>query len=413
MLFKDVAKMKIALYVPSWPPGFAANGIVTYASRLVPALRRLNHEVFIVTPDKANGYDDRYTIDLRQYAAPPNLWDRAIFRLFPGNAIFNAASSTVAAVIRDLVAKHKLDVFEMEESFGWSFAVSQLNLLPVVVRINGPWFLNGRFGDSGDKSAVNRGREEREGRGIQDAQYVTAPSAEVLQAVKDHYGLPLPTSRVIPSPLDAAAEAEIWDVNTSREDSLLFVGRFDRRKGADFVLRAFAKLAESYPRLKLTFVGPGEGLLGDDNKIWSFQRFVRSNFAESCWSRIDYRGHMEHHSDVMSLRAKHFATVVASQYETYCYAVLEAMSFGCPLVATAVGAIPELIRDRENGLLVPSQDVKAMASACRRLLDDRALAARLGRQAWQDCRTFYGSENIAKQTVSAFQEAIDTFKHRR
>ncbi len=405
--------MKIALYVPSWPPGFSANGIVTYASWLVPALRRLNHEVFVLTFDKAASHDDDQTIDLRSYAATPNFLHKAMFKLIPEAAVFNTASSAIVAAIRELVDRHNLDVFEIEESFGWSFAISRLKLLPVVVRVNGPWFLNGRFNDPDDKITWNRHREEWERRGIQDAQYVTAPSAEVLQAVRDHYGLRLTESRVIPSPLDAADKAEIWDVKTCNKDSLLFVGRFDRRKGGDLVLRAFAELALLYPRLKLTFVGPGGGVYGDDNKVWPFERFVRSNFTESCWSRIEYRGYMEHHSDIMSLRPKHFATIVASQYETFCYAVLEAMSLGCPLVATAVGGIPELIRDQQNGLLVPSQDLKAMAVACRKLLDDHILAERLGGQAWRDCRDFYGSENIAKQTIAAYKEAIDRFKSRR
>jgi glycosyltransferase involved in cell wall biosynthesis len=108
----------------------------------------------------------------------------------------------------------------------------------------------------------------------------------------------------------------------------------------------------------------------------------------------------------MSLRATSFATIVASQHEIMPYAVLEAMSLGCPLVATAVGGIPELIKNQQNGLLVPSQDVGALAGACVRLLDDRALAVRLGRQAWRDCRDLYGSERIAEQTVNAYREAI-------
>ena len=65
--------MKIALLVPSWPPGFSANGIVTYASQLVPALRRLGHEVFVLTACKATGDDDPYTIDLRGFVSPPSL----------------------------------------------------------------------------------------------------------------------------------------------------------------------------------------------------------------------------------------------------------------------------------------------------------------------------------------------------
>ena len=89
--------------------------------------------------------------------------------------------------------------------------------------------------------------------------------------------------------------------------------------------------------------------------------------------------------------------------------MLEVISLGCPIVVTAVGGIHELIQDNHNGLLVPSQDVKAMAAACKKLLDDHALAARLGRKAWLDCRDLYGPDFIAKQTVAAYEQAIKTF----
>jgi glycosyltransferase involved in cell wall biosynthesis len=116
-------------------------------------------------------------------------------------------------------------------------------------------------------------------------------------------------------------------------------------------------------------------------------------------------------ADISSHRRTHFATVVASRYEIAPYSVLEAMALGCPVVATAVGGIPELIKDAHNGLLVPP-DANAIAEACRKLLYDHALAARLGRQACQDCRDLYGPESIARQTIAAYQEAIEVFRLR-
>ena len=53
-----------------------------------------------------------------------------------------------------------------------------------------------------------------------------------------------------------------------------------------------------------------------------------------------------------------------------------------------------------------------MAAACKTLLDDPTLAARLGRQAWQDCHDLFGPEVIAKQTVAAYREAIKAFNDR-
>src|SRR6185437_247375 len=109
------------------------------------------------------------------------------------------------------------------------------------------------------------------------------------------------------------------------------------------------------------------------------------------------------------LRTRHFITVVASQYEIMPYAVLEPMALGCPIVATDVGGISELIRDHQNGLLVPTQDADKMTDACRLLLDDPSLAAKLGRQAWEDCGNLYGTQRVANQTIAAYQAAVNAF----
>jgi glycosyltransferase involved in cell wall biosynthesis len=398
--------MKIGLYVFSWPPGDIPNGIVIYASQLVPALRRLGHKVFVFTPHRTSD-NDPYTIDLRGFAHAATLWDRAACRLIPDIGLFNAATSAIATAVGEAVQKHKIEIFEIEETLGFSFAISRLKLFTVVVRLHGPWFFNGMFYDLDESTIQNRRRLKWEGRGIQHAQLVTAPTAEVLQLVKDHYGFSLPASRVVPNPVDAAGE--MWGVNTCVKNSLLFVGRFDRLKGGDLVLHVFAELAAAYPELKLTFVGPDTGIVQADGKMWNFEQFVANNFPAWLRPRIKFCGELKH-SEVMSLRLKHFATIIASQREIMPYSVLEAMSIGCPTIATSVGGIPELIQDQRNGLLVPSQDVKAMVAACKRLLDDHSLAARLGQQACHDCRERYKPDNIAVQTISAYDQAINDFK---
>jgi len=400
--------MNIGLYVGSWPPGDIPNGIVIYASQLVPALRRLGHQVFVFTPHKTSNTDP-FTVDLENFVRPPSLWDRAMCRIIPDIGLFNVAASAIANSVHEFAEKHKIEVFEIEETLGFSFAISRLRLLPVVVRLHGPWFLNGKFYDLNEPTTQNLRRQKWEGRGIQQAQLVTAPSAEVLQLVKDHYGYTLPASRVIRNSLATPDDGKMWDIQTCDKNSLLFVGRFDRLKGGDLVLCAFAKLAALYPDLKLTFVGPDRGVIEADGAVSGFEQFVGNNFPGWLRPRIQFCGELKH-SEVMALRLKHFATIIASQREIMPYSVLEAMSLGCPLIATSVGGIPELIKDQSNGVLVPSQDPEAMVNACVQLLDDRGLAARLGRQAWQDCHQLYSPDNIAIQTISAYDQAIDNFK---
>ena len=137
--------MKIAICVPSWPPGFSANGIVTYASYLVPALRALGHEVFILTRETRTEKDDPHVIDLRRFAPSTTSWRRAAWRLAPNSSFHRLGISSLVSALRELTKGHKIDVLEIEESFGWPSEISQLKMLPVVVRLHGPWFLNGKI----------------------------------------------------------------------------------------------------------------------------------------------------------------------------------------------------------------------------------------------------------------------------
>jgi len=71
------------------------------------------------------------------------------------------------------------------------------------------------------------------------------------------------------------------------------------------------------------------------------------------------------------------AAVLSSAWENLPHAAVEALAVGTPVVSTAVGGVPEVVRDDENGLLVPPNDPAALAGALRRLLTDDALRLRL------------------------------------
>jgi glycosyltransferase involved in cell wall biosynthesis len=395
--------MKIALYVPSWPPGSTANGIITYAAQTVPALRKLGHEVYVLTSDDRSQNSDEHTIDLARFQSSDSFRSRIERKLFRQTP-YDLVAPAIVRAVTELVKTRGIDVFEIEESFGWSYAISRLKLVPVVVRLHGPWFLNGQFDRQNNNMRADREREILEYRGIRSADLVTSPSSTVLNSVRDHYNLTLTNSVVIPNSVKASTQNALWHLNRPTASSLLYIGRFDERKGGDLVIRAFAKLAERDPTARLTFVGPDLGVRNSDGTIAKYHDFVHRNISDNIRSRIDFRGALPH-SQLRSLRTSAFTTVVASQYEILPYAVLEAMSHGCPVVATAVGGIPELIQNMQNGLLVPTQDLDAMAKACRLLFDQPELASRLGNQAWQDCRRHYAPEKLALETVEAYQQA--------
>ncbi len=94
-----------------------------------------------------------------------------------------------------------------------------------------------------------------------------------------------------------------------------------------------------------------------------------------------------------------------SETESFCLSILEAMFFGCPSVATAVGGIPEVTVSGETGLLVPFGDAAAQARAVESLLENPALRAKLGRAAEARARQKFSATAIVPRYEELYRRA--------
>src|SRR5207237_865936 len=150
---------------------------------------------------------------------------------------------SLISAVKHLVTTDQIQVLEMEDTFGWNGEISRLDLIPVVVRLHGPWFLNKTFED--------RARELRELTAIESATFVTSPSRSVLDSVIKRCSPIGQRSAVVYNSIDPPPNQ--WGLETCDKNSLLFVGRFDAIKGGDLVIQAFGNLARNNKTLKLTF----------------------------------------------------------------------------------------------------------------------------------------------------------------
>ena len=83
--------------------------------------------------------------------------------------------------------------------------------------------------------------------------------------------------------------------------------------------------------------------------------------------------------------------------------VMEAMAAGLPVVSTAVGGVPELVRDRETGLLVPSEDAEALTRAVQALVDDPVRRQAMGAAARQHAIAHFD----IRHTVRMYEELYE------
>jgi glycosyltransferase involved in cell wall biosynthesis len=146
------------------------------------------------------------------------------------------------------------------------------------------------------------------------------------------------------------------------------VGRLSTEKGADVLLRAFAELAKTRTDLRLILVGDGPARPEVEGEI----------AALGLRDRVELLGTR---SDVPELLAGFDLFVLPSRREGLPLAILEAMAAGLPIVASKVGGIPEAISHGDQGLLVPPEDVGALAGAIDRLILEPDRRTALGRSA--------------------------------
>ena len=193
---------------------------------------------------------------------------------------------------------------------------------------------------------------------------------------------------------------ELFCPARAREDTdsqrLLYVGRVSPEKGVHTLLEAFKLVAARFPGAKLDLVG-GRGAmpmrllvgLSDDPLVSALQRFYQADggsdypqYLDEMVSKAGLQDRVTFHSflphkEIVSYYQNANVVVNASLSETFGISIVEAMACGVPVVGTLVGGMLDTIVD-EVGRAVPAEDPVRLAEAICEILEDRAMANRMG-----------------------------------
>lgn len=347
--------MKVLLITGIFPPDIG--GPATYVPQIAAALSEREHVITVVTlADRLDHDDEKYPFAVvRLQRQSPRPWRMA------------RTVVTVAKIGRSA------DVLFVN---GLALEAALANLIlrkPLVIKV---------VGDLAWERAQERGWTRDGFEDFQGKRY--GPKVQLLKALRTWWTrrshriiVPscyladwvarwgIPSSKIIvihnvPEPTDGVRPA-VLPMETFL--NAVTVGRLVPWKRIDQILEAVSRIRE----LGLVVIGEGP----ERTRLRKIARDL------GVTDRVYFAGRRGK-NETLALMAACDLLVLNSTYEGLPHVLLEAMALGVPVVATAVGGTPEVVRDGENGLLLPPADSDALLAALRRLCADDVLRRRLG-----------------------------------
>lgn len=154
---------------------------------------------------------------------------------------------------------------------------------------------------------------------------------------------------------------------------IVFCGRLDRDKGVDVLVRACARIAAAGRTVRLTLLGGGDE---------AYVESLRSLVAEAPESLVvEFAGRVPREEALRRVAEHAVYAFPVIWDEPFSIGLVEAMAAGMPIVSTLTGGSPEILQDGNNCLVARVGDDSSLAEGLSKLLDDPALATRLGAEA--------------------------------
>jgi glycosyltransferase involved in cell wall biosynthesis len=223
----------------------------------------------------------------------------------------------------------------------------------VVIRAHTPFGLLKQYYTKDELNGVDTWFSfEREKKCFQWAKTITTPSIDLKERICSLYNIISSKVTVIPNILDTNHFSPKKN-DKNQIFTILHVGRFERAKGVETLIKAFIQLAKKYTNIKLINIGESRG-----NSLKKCMTLLKNNnLAE----KVIFTGFVEY-DDLPNYYAKADIVVVPSEiYESFSYTVAQGMACGKPVIGSNIGGISETMDNGHAGLLFKPRNVKQLA----------------------------------------------------
>lgn len=415
--------MRIALL--SYRGNMYCGGQGIYAAYLARAWQQAGHDVQVFAgpplPDLAPGIplhvvpnQNLFGLSLREWAAqgdprrlltPINLWELGVSRI----GVFPEMQSFGLRLLSRFRAEHqkrRFDIVFDNQSLCWGLLALRKLGVPVVSVIHHPLHIDREADFAIDPSLIRKIKRTLYFPLFMQQQVaprldkiVTVSEASRIE-IERYFGIPAKAVSVALNGVDAERFRPHPEI--AKDCDLVFVGRTeDRKKGIGTLLRALALLPREVT-LKIV-----DGRIPEDGLA---PRLVR---AHGLQARVSFQDRFLEVPELVREYATGRIAVVPSFFEGFGFPAVEAMACGLPVVASAAGALPEVVGvDGRAGLLAQAPGPQALAQALRTILAEPGRAARMGEAARERVLRLFRWEQAAQRLVEIF-EGVRLAAHRR
>jgi glycosyltransferase involved in cell wall biosynthesis len=345
--------VKVLIVSGIWPPD--VGGPASHSPELAEFLRARGHGVEVVTTADAPPAPEPYLVHFVSRRTPTGLRHLAVAALVARRAraadvvyvtsMFGRAALGAFLARRPLVAKVVADpAYERARHLGlFSGSLAEFQEASGGIRIG----------------VLRRARDLA----LRRARHAVCPSG-YMKELAQGWGLAPDRVTVLPNPAPGVPPLPSHEeLRAGRDLPLLaFAGRINRQKALEVLLAAMSQVEG----VELVLAGEGP----------ERERFEQETRRLGLDGRVRFVGALDR-VGVLKLFRSADASILSSAWENFPHTVVEALAVGTPVISTAAGGVAEIVKDGENGLLVPVGDADALAAAIRRYLDDGALQARL------------------------------------
>ena len=372
--------MKIALVSPydfAYP-----GGVVNHISQLERYLTRMGHQVKIIAPASKAVIDwgDRFIPIGRPRAVPAS-----------GSIARITLSLWLASRIKRVLAQENFDIIHLHEPFMIMLCSAVLRFSKTVnigtfhasdafPGYNFGWpigmmIVKRRARKLNGKIAVSRAAQEYV------EKYVPGPYEIIPNGIDlEHFQPNVP-------PIEEYCDGKL---------NILFVGRLERRKGVNYLIKAYARIKADYPDSRLIVVGPGT------RPRRKHEKNVKKNHLKD----VVFTGPVSYNDLVRYYRTADICCAPATGSESFGIILLEAMAMGKPIVASSIAGYASVMTDGKEGFLVPPRDDARLAQALSKLMADEKLRRDMGARG-RVTAADYSWEHVAHRIADYYQKIMD------